>query len=213
MKKILGLAIVLAVLLVSFYIFLGEKKNLPWISNPSPSQSAKLTATPAPMGQPQQDGWRDIDNVRVSTNYDGPKGEKNAEKISEDSSMGLHRVERIEGGLSAEMNYTLSAYVKPAERKAVRVEIRDNPQKKYGIARFNLETGKVIDFSGDISDAGIEATRNGWYRVWVSMPFSENQAVFNFQLMDTNLAHQYQGDGSSALFLADVRLQAKEKEK
>jgi len=211
MKKILGLTIVLAMLLVSFYFFLGEKKNLPLVSNPSPSQPEKPTATPALTGPSQHDGWRGIDNARVSTHHDGPNGEKNAQKISEDSAMGLHRVERIEGGLSAGMSYTLSAYIKPAERKAVRIEIRDNPQKKYGIARFDLETGKVIDFSGDISDAGIEATRDGWYRIWVSMPFSENQAVFNFQLMDTNLAHQYQGDGSSALYLADVRLQAKVK--
>jgi hypothetical protein len=91
--------------------------------------------------------------------------------------------------------HTLSLFVKPAERIAMQFEMRDQGPGKYGIVQFNFHDAAVAYESGDVSEAGLQALPDGWFRCWAAMPYSGDTAVFNVALLGSHAAQVYRGRG------------------
>jgi hypothetical protein len=131
-----------------------------------------------------------------------------AERLVETEHSGFHRVLVTISGLTPGAVHTFSAFVKPAQRKAVMLEARDEPpQKSYGRAAFDMDRSAVFFRSEQILDAGIVPITDGWYRCWISLAYATDRAIAGIALMNGEGAHQYQGDGRSGSDLWGVQFE------
>jgi hypothetical protein len=128
-------------------------------------------------------GWR-LERVTVVPRFAvAPDGSKTAVRLVETWNEGLHRIETTVSGVTPGAVHTLSLFVKADELAAIQFEMRDARVGKYGLAHFNLQDKGVTFEGGDVSDAGLQALPDGWYRCWAAMPYSSDTAVFNFALL------------------------------
>ena len=152
--------------------------------------------------------WR---REHVSVEVDAataPNGSRKANRITETTDDGLHRIETVVNGATADAAHTFSLFVKPAGRAELMFEMRDSPTGKYGTVRFDLSKGTTFLESGDVVNAGVQAQAAGWYRCWASMPFSSQQTVFNFALLNSDGGPNYRGDGKSSLLVWGAQFEA-----
>ncbi|MBV9704925.1 MAG: hypothetical protein JO163_19550, partial [Methylobacteriaceae bacterium] len=128
-------------------------------------------------------------------------------RLIELASMDRHRVELTIDGARPGAIHATSIFVKPAERTAVILEMRDNEAGKYGVARFDLKTAAVILKSGDVTASGVIPAADGWYRIWAAMPLATDRAVIDIGLMDGDGATKYAGDGKSGVSISGVQFE------
>jgi hypothetical protein len=140
-----------------------------------------------------------------------PDGSSTAHRLLETPGNAPHTVQATVTGLAPSEVYTLSLFVKPAERVAVQFEMLGDPAGKYGLVRFNLADGTVVFAGGDLSDTGIEALPDGWYRCWAAMNYARETAVFNFRPLDAHGAPSYAGRRSTGLFIWGVQFEPGER--
>lgn len=95
-----------------------------------------------------------------------PDGTNNAWKLNEDTSNGTHDVRQASAvNVTAGTRYTISVFVKPAERN--QVALQTNIGSAYDFTRFNLTgTGSVYPASIQPGHtASISQVGNGWFRI------------------------------------------------
>ena len=108
--------------------------------------------------------------------------------------------------LSATTQYTISVYVKAAERTKVILRF-DNDAKA---ARFNLSSG-TIEQTGASATSAISSIGNGWYRI--SITATSNGAADNIQIIlvpndNTGLTYAtYNGDNNSGLYICGIQIE------
>lgn len=101
-------------------------------------------------------------NVSVTANgATAPNGTLTADKLVENSANSYHLIEQ-EYISTTPVNYTVSFYVKKAEREFALVGVYTNESKQI---RVNLTTGTILSTSGTWVSTSIENIENGWYRV------------------------------------------------
>lgn len=151
--------------------------------------------------------WR-LDRAVLKTGSAvAPDGSKTADRLVETWGAGLHRIETTVTGLTPGAAHTLSLFVKADGYVAIRFEMRDGPPGKHGLAHFNLRDKAITFEGGDISNAGLQALSDGWYRCWAAMPYSSNTAVFNFTLLDRRGVLSRLIFGSGGLLIWGVQLE------
>lgn len=140
-----------------------------------------------------------------------PDGTLTADKLVENTENGAHGLSTPIAGYVSGTNYTLSAYVKAAERSFVLLSFIPTTHSVNVGARFNLATGDVLLPSAALTDYGCEDAGNGWWRVWVSAPATITTASARSVIhMATGPApgdNPYTGDGSSGLYVWGVQLE------
>ena len=136
-----------------------------------------------------------------------PDGSKTADRMAETEDNDRHRIEAAVSGVTAGGIYTLSIYVKPAERAAMQFEMRDQAFGKSGVVHFNFNDEAVTYAKGDVTDVGMQALPDGWFRCWAAMPYSTDVAVFNFALLGWQSAIIYKGDKSVGLLIWGVQFE------
>lgn len=126
-----------------------------------------------------------------------------ASRLVETADNGRHGIYTQLSGTAPGAVQTFSIYFKPVDR-AIRLEIRDNPQKQYGTA-ICMQAGAYIEGNlikaGDIITGANEDAGNGWYRCWAAMRFSLSNVVLNVDLIDLAGTLAYQGDGRSGALI------------
>jgi hypothetical protein len=140
-----------------------------------------------------------------------PDGSKTAVRLVETAGNGPHKADTSVTGVTPGGTYTLSLFVKPAERIAVQFEMLADSAGEYGIVRFNLQERTVTFTGGDLSDAGLAALPDGWSRCWAAMPYSRPTAVFNVRPLDAHGAPSYPGRRSAGLMIWGVQFEPGER--
>jgi hypothetical protein len=136
-----------------------------------------------------------------------PDGSKSAARLDERSDYGWHRIEASVHGVTAGTVHTLSLFVKSAGPVLIQFEMRDANFGKYGVVQYNLQDRAVVYESGDVDRAGMQALPDGWLRCWAVMPYSSDNAVFNFALMSRHAERLYKGNSSTGLLIWGVQFE------
>ena len=144
-----------------------------------------------------------IDNVSVKEvqGFTSPSGDTNAFKLVEDTSTGLHKLQKTSINVSVGSVFC-SYFVKKAERSKVLIELGGGGG---GYATFNLDLGTVIVESN--VNAKIELISNGWYRCSVSYVTSATSIYSGVYLTNDLGVQSYQGDGTSGLYVYGAQVE------
>jgi hypothetical protein len=103
--------------------------------------------------------------------------------------------------------YGAMAWVRADPGARVMIEVRDSldPQtgqaSNYGVARFDLRTRSMIDFSGDILAGGTVAKGGDWLKLWVDLRTSDGTIFVLLGLLDgRNNDHEFNPAGQRVTF-------------
>ena len=131
-----------------------------------------------------------------------PDGTNNAWKLNEDTSNGTHDVRQASAvNVTAGTRYTISVFVKPAERN--QVALQTNIGSAYDFTRFNLTgTGSVYPASIQPGHtASISQVGNGWFRIIDTVPAGTSEPKYfsiNLQSSSINTTPNDSYTGTSA---------------
>ena len=135
--------------------------------------------------------WTVSDNSQIS-----PKGILDASSLTENLTNGYHSgyyQPAINNGYTG--SYTISCFAKYNGRN-----IALSPKGATERTVFNLANGTISQLGGGGVTAKIQDYGNGWYRCIVTCSFS-NQNVNFEHLLANNNSLQYQGDGTSGVYI------------
>jgi hypothetical protein len=140
-----------------------------------------------------------------------PDGTLNADKLQEDSTTGAHRINQAYVKAASAITYTMSMYVKPAERSQLQIRLRATSIGNNGTAIFDVSTGVVnsVTASGTYSNASatISLQNNGWYRCTLTVTTDTGVAVsLNANLY--NGSDSYTGVTGNGLYIWGAQLEA-----
>jgi hypothetical protein len=161
--------------------------------------------------QLNQVSWT-LAGATVSANaINSPDGTLNADKLQEDSTTGAHRINQAYVKAASAITYTMSMYVKPAERSQLQIRLRATSIGNNGTAIFNVSTGVVnsVTASGTYSNASatISLQNNGWYRCTLTVTTDTGVAVsLNANLY--NGSDSYTGVTGNGLYIWGAQLEA-----
>jgi hypothetical protein len=185
----------------------------------TPPPQTQSVATPAPQANgsnliwPSEGfsgpNWNAPENASLANDAgSGPTGKTDASRLTEDTHNGRHRIEGKAGQLRPNTVYTLSVYVKAAERTGFMLEMRDFNQVNSSAVVYDLLHHTATSIRGDIRGVGMEDAGNGWVRCWAALPFASDQAVFDLAILGPpDDAPTYSGDGKSGLLIWGAQLE------
>lgn len=136
-----------------------------------------------------------------------PDDTMTAVRLVEKSGFGRHRTVTNLSGVVANQIYTLSLYIKPAERGGMQFEMADFPSGKYGLVQFDLTQKAVMSEKGDTTDVGIEELPKGWYRCWVAMPYTSEAVAFSFDLLTEDGSVTHFGDSNAGILVWGIQFE------
>ena len=119
----------------------------------------------------------------------------------------FHRVVLLVPGAKVAGDFTLSVFVKPAERHALQFEMTE-AKGHYGVALFDLVKKQVVTETGDIEDAGIQELPGGWFRCWAVMSYKSTSPAFNITVLADSLAVEYSGSDGEGLYIWGPQFEA-----
>jgi hypothetical protein len=144
-----------------------------------------------------------------------PDGTTTADKIVEDNTVTNSHLLAQALALSNTTTYTVSAYVKAAERTSIRVLLKDNVTGTNSFsAIFDLALGTVNSTAaagtGTIAASSITAINNGWYRITMTgIPYtSGTAAAVNISVVQGAATTTYTGDNASGIYVWGVQIEA-----
>jgi hypothetical protein len=138
-----------------------------------------------------------------------PDGTLNGDKLIEDTSTNTHFT--LQSTTNANATYTLSVYVKAAERTFAFVGMSDGVTALVG-AYINLTTGALTTVAGG-SWTGVTATStsvgNGWWRVTLTATRGAGTTTLVQVYTSTGVGTlSYTGDGTSGIYVWGAQLEA-----
>jgi hypothetical protein len=147
--------------------------------------------------------WTKSNSNITSNNIISPDGSLNADKLKEDSTNTFHRLANVLS-ISNGVSYSVSIFVKKAERRYVRFA------SAFGsgdaLTDFDILNGTVLNGNGSIKDYG-----NGWFKITNNFTADSTLTsinVFQLFLLNDNKVRNYQGDGTSGVYVWGAMLEA-----
>ena len=147
--------------------------------------------------------WTKSGSSITSNAVISPDGTLNASKLKEDTGNSNHNIYSNNITVTLGSEYTVSLYVKKAERSIIRI---DGGYRLTLGATFNLNTLQVTGVGT------IEALANDWYKLTASGvgEISNGETnIFAF-LLDNSGTQSYQGDGTSGVYIWGAQLEQQE---
>lgn len=116
---------------------------------------------------------------------------------------GRHRVVQNES-IPKNGRYRISVETANQGSQHFMIEAGGGLGQKYARVIVNPKTGKFIEKSGDLADAGVEPVvgRPGWYRWWVDMDFVAGNASFDFAILDADDQTDFIGSNACEVTVA-----------
>lgn len=140
-----------------------------------------------------------------------PLGGTTADKLTENTATNFHDVYVTSGVTLSAVSYTLSIYVKKAERTKVRVSLATAALAFGGGVRVDLNAGtidSVINYGAHTgATATVAPSGNDWYRISLSITGTAALYYPAVAIVIGASTEIYTGDGTSGLYLwgADLR--------
>lgn len=143
----------------------------------------------------------------ISANADtAPDGTTSADKLIENTLDGSHNTYNSYGTMVAGTVYTLSAYLKPAERNIARISVGGGVS--VGIT-VNLTTKEPLGVPAAVLAYKIEEVGNSWLRVSVTFnPSTSGNALCTAWIYQDSSTGYYTGDGTSGIYVWGMQLEA-----
>jgi hypothetical protein len=149
-----------------------------------------------------QSAWTKSNSSITSNSVISPDGSLNADKLKEDSTNTYHRLANVLS-ISNGVSYSVSIFVKRAERRYVRFA------SAFGsgdaLTDFDILNGTVLNGNGSIKDYG-----NGWFKITNNFTADSTLTsinVFQLFLLNDNKVRDYQGDGTSGVYVWGAQLE------
>ena len=144
--------------------------------------------------------WIKSNATITSNSIISPDGTSNADKLVENSSTSAHQV--YDAVITNSGDYSNSIFVKSAERSKIRINSGSNSYR----VDFDLSNGTVISQLG--ATGNIVSVSNGWYKCDISWNTATVSAqYFLISLLDDSGTQQYQGDGTSGVYIWGAQLE------
>ena len=178
-----------------------DTNNIPRISYDSNGENGHILLEPTSTNlityseDFSQSSWTKSQLTESLSDITSPDGTQNAYKLTESNTSSKHQIFR---SIASYTELTISFFAKKAERSFISVE-----KSSWGATVFNLNNGSVVSGTGSVVDFG-----NGWYRCSASYTASPSQSQFYILLMQDGSTSNYQGDGTSGLYLFGVQAEA-----
>lgn len=142
-------------------------------------------------------------NSSISSNSTiSPDGFTLADKVIENTSTSFHYVETT-NALSSGQNYTISCFLKKAERTFGYIGVYTFESKQI---RVNLSTGVIENTVGTWVSTSIEDYDDEWYRVIGTFSAGSTTYFFAGPSLDANTV-SYAGNGTSGIYIYGVQLE------
>jgi hypothetical protein len=133
-----------------------------------------------------------------------PYGNVTADKIIEDTSNGYHTIDILQPPVTAG-NYTVSVFVKAAERTKFQIE---GYFALTGNVTFDL-TAVTATTNSPAKNGKIQSYGNGWFRCQATFSdLTGTNAQILFNILNDSGANNYVGNGISGLYLWGAQLEA-----
>jgi hypothetical protein len=130
--------------------------------------------------------------------YTAPDGTLTAEKLCESTAASTQHFTAQSNTSTSSLSYTLSAYLKAAERTYAAVYAGTPGQGKI----FDLSNGTVYgDAIAAPASWSISSVGNGWYRCSITYVASGATTAPSIYLCDPSAGITYTGDGSSGIYV------------
>lgn len=154
------------------------------------------------------ESWWTKDNVTITgaPSIAAPDGGSAADKLVENATSSVHRIYK-NTAITAKVGdpYTLSIFVKSAERSRIQLGIYDTA---YRTASFNVSTGSTISVDAGVTTK-IEKLANSWYRCSVGIISSTAASLeTHFWLLDESNNTAYTGNGTNGLYIWGAQLES-----
>lgn len=152
-----------------------------------------------------QSAWIKYGTTISANATTAPDGTTTADKIVEDTSTGSHSVANTYGAMVAGTVYTLSAYVKPAERNFVRLSVASIASTSITV---NLTTKEVQGATSGVLNYRVEKVGDSWLRVSLTFqPSISGNAVCTAWVVKEFQVGSYTGDGTSGIYVWGMQLE------
>ncbi len=139
-------------------------------------------------------------NASVTTNNTtAPDGTTTADKITDNTASGIHRVSQTVFSLTQDINYTASIYLKKDTARYVKFFLFHGSSDEHFI-NVDLEDGS-LDQNNSFDNASVDDVGNGWYRLVCSMQnSSDTNTTITVDISNSSsYVTNYTGSSSSPL--------------
>jgi hypothetical protein len=140
-----------------------------------------------------------------------PDGTLTGDKLVENTATSAHTISQ---SLSATtQSYTISVYVKKAERKYFQLFGRRDSTNYNGVM-IDLDTGSLLPPTRPATNSNVSTTTatsvgNGWWRIAMTYSYTTTgTTVALFALTDDSQTYSYTGDGTSGIYIWGAQLEA-----
>lgn len=139
-----------------------------------------------------------------------PDGTVNADKLAEDTSTGAHRIQRSDTKAASALPYTISVYLKAAERTLGYVSFDDGGANGVS-ATFDLSNGTIsiaaaVTGTFNSPSATISPAANGFYRCTVTGTTNTGTTIRS-NVLTYNGGTSFTGTSGSGIFVYGLQLE------
>jgi hypothetical protein len=140
-----------------------------------------------------------------------PDGSLSADKIVETTDSGTHTFASQSISATAQ-NYTVSVFVKKAERKFFQLFGRRDGTNYNGVL-VDLDTGNTSaptrsGTNNNASTTRVTSAGNGWWRISMTYTYTTTGTTVVFgAITDDNTTYSYPGDGTSGIYIWGAQLE------
>lgn len=146
--------------------------------------------------------WTKSASTVTSDATAAPDGATTADKLVETATAAVHFFQRAVSFTSG-TTYTMSFFVKAAERTTCALQLPSGPFSANGLAIFDLSAGTVTSVTAGFT-ARIVAFSNGWYRCIITATATVT-AAGNVSIRIQS--GSYTGDGTSGIFVWGAQME------
>ena len=174
-------------------------------------QAAATNLAPSSGNLANSSVWGVSGLVMTGSLSGAPDGTATVARMAETSATALHDLVLAVPGLLASTAYTVSIYIKAAERTNFQISLDDSTAGlNGGYATFDVQAGVISQAltargTGVIGTAGIQPAGNGFFRCWITTTIGANTSARLLFLLSTTgtpgFAPSYAGNPAKGLLV------------